>query len=73
MSTSVRRRLEAQGYCGLDDATLREIGGNRPVLEEIRTVVEHPAEFAGGVVGLRCSASHSSLTAPSSGTWTASG
>lgn len=26
MSTSVRRRLEAQGYCGLDDATLREIG-----------------------------------------------
>ena len=26
MSTSVRQRLEAQGYCSLDDATLREIG-----------------------------------------------
>jgi hypothetical protein len=26
MSTSVRRRLEAQGFRGLDDATLREIG-----------------------------------------------
>ena len=26
MSTSVRQRLEAQGFYGLDDATLREIG-----------------------------------------------
>jgi hypothetical protein len=26
MSTSVRQRLEAQGFCGLDDAALREIG-----------------------------------------------
>jgi hypothetical protein len=26
MSTSVRQRLEAQGFHGLDDATLREIG-----------------------------------------------
>ena len=26
MSTSVRQRLEAQGFCGLDDANLREIG-----------------------------------------------
>lgn len=26
MSTSVRQRLEAQGFYGLDDATLREVG-----------------------------------------------
>lgn len=26
VSTTVRRRLEAQGFCGLDDATLEEVG-----------------------------------------------
>ena len=26
VSSSVRRRLEAQGFCGLDDATLEEVG-----------------------------------------------
>jgi Domain of unknown function (DUF4395) len=26
VSNSVRRRLEAQGFCGLDDATLEEVG-----------------------------------------------